>query len=277
MDGARDKAVDFAHLEHHGTEHYVICKSGAGLVFGHALRLAEFHEGRNVLLGKFCRGFDNLDVGREFHALFLCNLEDFFLLAHEHRHGDAAVNHELCGLHSTRFATFGEHDTLLGLGGLEEQACAEHGLARLPFGGLCGEVRGDALFAAHQAAGAEQFGIVARRINLRIESGGERVVELLGNHGAHAGGTFHHDHIHGIEILLEEVGCDLFHEHGGIVGLEHVGSLGAVHGRLVDGGLLASLLDLFHDKGNFRGHLGFGHCNQVYTVHDNSPVKMFNA
>ena len=260
VDGARNEAIDFAHLEHHGTKHHVVGEGRAGLVFGHALGLAEFHEGRYVLFGKFGGGFDDFNIGRELNALFLGDGEDFVFLADEDRHGDLAVDHELGGLHGTRFGTFGEHNALLGLGCLEEEAGAEHGLARLAFGGLGGEVGGKALPALEQAARAEQVGIFAVGIDFRVECGREGVVEALGDHVAHAGGAFHHDGVHGIKALLQEVGANLFHEGGSLASLDFGSGIGGGHeGKRVVGthhqaSLGSGVLD-FLDLG---GHTGSG-------------------
>ena len=269
MDGSRNEAVHFAHLEHHGTEHHVVGEGGAGLVFGHALRLAQFHESRHVLFGKLGTRFNDFDIGREGNALFLRDGGDFVFLADEHRHGDTPVNHELRGLHGTRFGTFGEHDPLLRLGSLEEEAGAEHGLAGLTFGRFCSEVCGKALGASEQAAGAEQVGVFAVGINLGIESGRERVVELLGHHVAHALGTFDHDGVHGIKVLLQEVGRDLFHEHGGIVGLEFLHGFGAVHAGLVGGGNQAGGGYGIHDFLDFCFHVG--RSDQIDSIHRITP------
>ena len=258
VNGARNEAIDFAHLEHHGAKHHVVGERCAGLVFGHALRLAEFHKRRHVLFGKFCRRFNNFDVGGEGDTLFLGDGEDFVLLANEHRHGDFAVDYELCGLHGTRFGTFGEYDALLGLGGLQEEACAEHGLRGLAFGGFCGEVLGDALAAGEQTVGAEQVCVFAVGINLGVEGCCQGVVVLLGNHVAHALGAFNYDGVDGIKVLREEVGGNLFHKHCGIVGLEFLGGFGSVHAGLVGGGDQAGGGYGVHDFLDFCFHVGGG-------------------
>ena len=269
MNSARHKTVHFAHLEHHGGKHHVVGESGAGLFFGHALGLAQFHQSRHILFSHLGGRFDNLDIGGKFHALFLGHLENLVLLTDENGHGDLTVDYQLRSLHGAGLGTFGQHNALLGLRGLQQKTGTEHGLAGLAFGRFCSKFLGQALSACQQAVRAEQVGIFAIRENLCIQSRSKVIVELVGNGIGHAGSAFHHHSIHGGKILLQEIGGNLFHQHGRTMGLQFSGSLTAVHARLVDGrletGSSNSGLHFLH----LRIHVRTGRSHQNYSIHNN--------
>ena len=258
MDSARNEAIDFTELEHHRSKHDVVRKSNACGFRSHALGLAKFHESRHILFGKFCARFDNFDVCRELHANRLCCSFDIGLLADEDRHGDIAFDSEAGGLNGTRFRTFREHDALHALGSLGKEACAEHGLAHAAFSGRFGEVASNALFATEQTLRAEEFCIFAIGKNLCIEGGSEVVVELVSNDIVHARCTFDDNGVNCIKILLEEIGTDLFHENGGLAGLDFFNAIGGLENfeRLVDCSDKASLGNGFNEFLDFGFHLG---------------------
>ena len=269
MNSARHKAIHLAHLEHHGSKHHVVGKGGAGLVFGHALRLAEFHQGRHILFSHLCSRFDNLDIGGEFYALFLGHLENLILLADENGDGDLAVDHQLCSLHSAGFGTFGQNNALLGLRGLQQKPGAEHSLAGFAFSRFCSQFLGQALPACQQAVRAEQVGIFAVRENLSIQSRSKVIVELVGNGIGHAGSAFHHHGIHCGKILLQEIGGNLFHQHGRTMGLQLSGSLATVHAGLVDGRLETGGGHCVYHFFDFGLHRRFCDGHKNHSIHNN--------
>ncbi len=257
MDGAGNEAIDFAKLEHHRGKHYVVRKSDTCGFRSHAFCLAEIHESRHVLFGKLGTRFDDFDVSRELDAHGLCGGFDFFFLADEDRHGDVAFDGEAGGLHGTRFRAFREHDALDALGRLGEEACAEHGLAYAAFGSRFSKVGGEALFATEQTLGAEEFRIFAVGKNLCIEGGGEVVIILVGNDIVHARCTSNDNGIDSIKILLEEIGANLFHEHGGLARLDFFHTIGGADNfeRLIDGGDEAGLGKGINNFLDFGFHL----------------------